>query len=92
MGATEDEVEEILGDGREDEAFGVWPENARAVEIFLAVRRCWRSAPLGGVVGYDYPNLESRLRMMKVRNIPEMVDLLEPMLDAALEILAVKDE
>ena len=70
----------------------MWRDNAPTLKLFLAARRCWRLAPLGGVIGYDYPNLEARLRMLKTKLTPDTVELLEAMLDAALPVINRKDE
>lgn len=34
--------------------YDVWPENAPAVELFLAIQTQWRSSASGGVLGLDY--------------------------------------
>lgn len=45
-----------------------WP----AWLVFGACSTQWRLAPMGGVQGLDYPALESVMRMMTVKNRPEM--------------------
>lgn len=70
-------------------SFGVWPENVRTVGLFIAVRRCWRIAPMGGVMGFDWIQVESRLRQKGVRpnRLRRELDRLELMEGAALQEL-----
>ena len=69
----------------------MWPENRAALEVFLAMRKCWRFGALGGVFGLDWPNVESRMRLMKVKATPELIADLDAMEDAALPLLNESD-
>ncbi len=100
MGAIEDEAEaergaeddDEGGEGEgEDERFGVWPENERALQVFLAVRRLWRIGPLGGVLGLDRPSVESELRMRKVKVDATLLDDLAAIEGGALEVWNAKE-
>lgn len=42
--------------------FEVWAENWPAWEVFEACATQWRVAPMGGVLGLDYPALEILIR------------------------------
>lgn len=45
----------------------------------------WRLGAMGGVMGLDYPAVESVLRMLKIKDKAEMLDSLRVMEIAALE-------
>ena len=90
MGIPDDEVE-VAGNGdgdKEDQdLFGIWPENRGAVECFLQLRTQWRVAPMGGYLGFNYPGVESFLRMNRVKRQREVFEDLQVMESAALEIM-----
>lgn len=74
----------------ERDCFIVWPENERALQVFLSLRRCWRVEPMSGqCLGIERPAIESTLRLMGVkhkhrREIFEQIMIME---DAALSVL-----
>lgn len=75
------------------EAFVVWPENARSLEVFLALATQWRWLPgMGGAmrVGLDYPAAEAVLRMLKVRDRAGVFNDLRVMEAAALDAFAAQ--
>lgn len=71
----------------EDELFGVWPENDKALHAFLVCRRQWRVGPMGGVLGLDYAGIESLLRMNRIEISPELLADLDVMEGAAMDVL-----
>jgi hypothetical protein len=68
----------MFADGEED-VFAVWPENARAINAFLVASRLWRVGALGGVLGFDYQQIEAKLRMKKIKVDADLIDDLEVM-------------
>ncbi len=56
----------MLDEG-EEELFAVWPANERSLNAFLLVNRQWRVGPMGGYLGLDYQQVESVLRMRKIK-------------------------
>lgn len=89
LGATEAQIQEMLGNTGADE-IPVWPENWQALEVFLACSTQWRYITgYGGVVcqGLDYPAVESILRLLKIDNGCEMLNALQVMEIAALPVL-----
>jgi len=69
----------------------VWDENEAALRAFLRCRRCWRLAPMGGIIGLDYAQVVAVLRAMRVKNLDEVLQDLDAMADAAIEVLNRKD-
>jgi hypothetical protein len=62
----------------------------RTVSLFCAVRRCWRVAPMGGLMGFDWIQVEHRVRQKGVRRPRALrleLDRLELMEGVALEEL-----
>lgn len=99
LGVPEDEIDAAQDEdgndpeaGGEDERFGVWPQNERALEAFLLVRRQWRIAPMGGVIGLDFPGVESLLRMSKIEADAELLDDLSMIEGGVLEVWNAKQE
>jgi len=70
-----------------DPPFAVWPENTRAVDLFLACRTQWRVGAMGGVFGLDYPGVDVVMNMNRVRNRRRTFSDLQVMEAAALPIL-----
>lgn len=72
-----------------DGSYGVWPENWDTVLLFWQVRRCWRLRPMGGVMGYDWTTIASKMTM-NAMTAPAMAreqTRLELMEDAVLEVI-----
>lgn len=78
----------MLGD--EEDLFAVWPQNKRALDAFMAVRRQWKYGPMGGVLGLDYQGVEAVLRMRKIKIDAELLDDLAIMEGGAMEVLNAK--
>ena len=91
MGIPDDESDDAQrggndeGDGKDDMC-GIWPENDGAWRAFLAVRRFWRIGPLGGALHLDRPNVESELRMRKIRIDIALLDDLAAIEDGVLRV------
>mgnify|MGYP000971051948 CR=1 FL=1 len=49
----------------ESEPLEIWPDNARAFNLFASVRTQWRVG-LGGVVGLDYGVVDSRIDRLRL--------------------------
>ena len=77
-------------EAHDDEAFEVWPENLRALELFIACRTQWRFGPQGGVLGLDYQGVAALFRMKRVKDQDAMLADLQVMEAAALEVLNEK--
>lgn len=69
----------------EEASFEVWEENVETVRVFTKLSTQWRYAPMGGVIGLNYPAVESVLRMLKIKDKAAMLDGLRVMEMAALE-------
>jgi hypothetical protein len=65
----------------------VWVENEDALEVFLAMATQWRYAPLGGIVGMDYPSLNSVMDMLCIEGRKDMFFFIRLMESAALEVI-----
>lgn len=65
----------------------VWIENEDALEVFLAMVTQWRYAPFGGIVGMDYPSLNSVMDMLCIESRKEMFYFIRLMESAALEVI-----
>ncbi|MFZ5530292.1 MAG: DUF1799 domain-containing protein [Pseudomonadota bacterium] len=73
------------GEARTD--FTIWPENSVSCDVFLACCTQWRTGPMGGCLGLDYPALECVMRMMQVEDIPKVFRDVRIMEAAALEVM-----
>lgn len=74
--------------GTEPATFAVWPENWPTVMLFWRVRRCWRMAPMGGLVGMDWVQVESKAHLAGLRSrrrLARELARLEAMEEAVLE-------
>lgn len=56
-----------------------WPENEQPLAVFQHLGRAWRYNPMGGLIGLDWPQVESRLHTMgvPVAKWPDLCDALE---------------
>jgi hypothetical protein len=79
-----------VGDEHDEEAFEIWPENARPLDLFLACRTQWRFGPAGGVLGLDYQGVAAVFRMKRVKDQEAMLADLQVMEAAAIEVLNAK--
>lgn len=66
----------------------VWPDNAQALHVFVAMSTQWRVGP-NGATGLDYSPLQSVMRLMAVprHDWPEVFDAVRIMEDAALSTI-----
>lgn len=62
----------------------MWPENWETVQLFWRMQRLWRVAPMGGLIGLDWAQIQSKLALSGRRRIGAEVARLEVMEDAAL--------
>lgn len=83
---------------RGDRPFEVWPENWKAVQLFLALSTQWRFVGISTMVGarivqtgLDYSAVESIMRLMdiKPRRRAALFKKLQIMEQAALDIVLV---
>ena len=89
-GATDEAIEELLGNDDDSDVFEVWPENQRPLELFLACRTQWRVGPFGGVLGLDYQGVAAVFRMKHVKDQEAMLGDLQVMEAAAIPLLNAK--
>ena len=54
--------------------FLVWPQNEKSYITFRHVSRLWRNAPMGGIIGFDWLQVETMLRMRKIKLEEELLD------------------
>ncbi len=86
FGVAEEEIARLAGERPAAEC-AVWPENAAALEVFLACATQWRMAPMGGVTGLDYAGVEATLRLLRVPDRRAVFRDLQVMEHAALKAL-----
>ncbi|PIV30487.1 MAG: hypothetical protein COS35_06485 [Zetaproteobacteria bacterium CG02_land_8_20_14_3_00_50_9] len=94
MGAPAEVIEQYQAQKASEETFAIWPENARALELFLALGTQWRTSlvPVQGgffrhVDGLDYQAAEAVMRIDCDRNRKDLFSRLRIMESAALEEL-----
>ena len=52
--------------------------------MFLRLSTQWRYGGMGGIIGLDYPSLESVMRMLRVKDKAGMLEQIQVMERAAL--------
>lgn len=72
--------------GQSDTDFGVWPENADILVMFMRLQTQWNVIP-GGFIGLNYQSAEFLFRIHNVPNVAEMMDDLQAMEIAALQVM-----
>jgi len=90
FGVDEQTIEDRERDAADEDVFEIWPDNRRALELFLACGTQWRVGPAGGVLGLDYPGVAALFRMKRVKDQDAMLTDLQVMEAAALEVLNAK--
>jgi hypothetical protein len=70
----------------------LYAENQATVELFLACQTQWRVAPMGGVIGLDYPGVEALMRLRRVRDRPGEFARLQRMEYSALNAIDELEE
>ena len=75
----------------EDEDFAVYPENWKAVQLFLKLGTQWRVGPMGGFFGLDYSAVDSVMNLCRVRKKRKVFEQIRIMEVAALSILNKKE-
>ncbi len=85
--------QEILDQVRQDpeKTFLIWPENERAVNLFVRVSTQWSVAGMGGFVGLRYESVSFMLKLyysdLKNDEIKTLFEELQIMEFAALSVL-----
>lgn len=73
-----------------DGSFAVWPENMETIRLFWSVRRCWRHRTMGGVMGFDWTQVHSKMQLlgMNRRRMQRETLRLEMMEASVMEAIA----
>ncbi len=83
-------------DRDEEELFEIWPENADALELFIALQTQWRVAAGFGVayLGLDYAGVEHAMRLRGVKRAERarLFEKIQAMESAALRELNRKND
>lgn len=77
-------------DTEEIKPFEVWEENWPAVELFLRCQTQWRTS-MAGAIGLDYGAVEWLLRLYEVKDQRSVLEDLQVMEAAALNVLNQKE-
>lgn len=98
FGASDETIEEALAlQQPETPDCEVWQENWQTTTLFLALRRQWRVCMgMGGMLwlGLDYGGVEVMMRIKGIKKKARagLLDELQIMEDAALELLNKQDD
>ncbi|MBK7954576.1 MAG: DUF1799 domain-containing protein [Candidatus Accumulibacter sp.] len=81
IGASADDLPEEICE--------LWPENARPLEVFIAMQTQWALGGMGGVVGLRYESLPAMLDLLGTKKPArrEVFAALRVMESAALKVL-----
>lgn len=82
---------EALANEPEKQLFGVWEENAGSVVMFTRLQTQWNVVQ-GGFVGLNYQSVEFLLKIHGVENQSAMMEDLQAMEIAALQVLNQRKE
>lgn len=63
-----------------------------AFNLFIACQTQWRTGPLGGALGLDYPGVETVLRVRRVKDRAAAFECLQMMEAAAIEALNARTD
>ncbi len=87
MGAPQEVIDKIIpaDHSPRDVDFEVWEENWPALEMWLRVCTQWRVG-MNGPVGLDYNVLQWMFQLYEIRNPKELLDDLQIMETAALNL------
>lgn len=55
-----------LVEARCEEEVRLWPENVPVIDLLPRLNTAWRYAPMGGVIGFDWPQVTAMLRLAGV--------------------------
>lgn len=66
MGASEDEIEALLAEEPEPEAFEVYPDNWPAVQLYLSAYGQFRISGTGQVLGFDFNAVDIDIRRSQI--------------------------
>lgn len=88
-GAPQEIVDQLKQDP--EKHFLIWPENERAVYLFVRVSTQWRVAGMGGFVGLSYESVSFMLKLyysdLEVEEVKTLFEELQIMEFAALSVL-----
>lgn len=79
-------MEFIASTSKTEEEFGVWQENEEVLMMFLRLQTQWDTV-MGGVIGIKYSSIDFLFRVHQPADPKSMLDDLQAMERAALEIL-----
>lgn len=89
FGAPKELIEKLAEESKPKD-FEIWPENWKAVEVFMRLHTQWKYGAMGGVIGLDYSSLPFIFEMLEVDNKKETFQSIQIMENAALEVLNEK--
>lgn len=90
FGAPAEMIEAVKGDDQ-DKLFGVWNENAGVVMMFMRLQTQWNVVN-GAFLGLHYPSAEFLIKIHGVEDASAMMDDLQAMELAALQVLNKRKE
>lgn len=85
------EVLEQLQPDPSAQGFGVWEENAETVLMFMRLQTQWNVIP-GGFLGLNYQSVEFLFKIHGVSDAAAMLDDLQAMEIAALQVMNKRKE
>lgn len=90
FGAPAEMIEAVQGDDG-DKLFGVWSENAGVVMMFMRLQTQWNVVN-SAFLGLHYPSAEFLIKIHGVEDASAMMDDLQAMELAALQVLNKRKE
>lgn len=90
FGAPAEMIDAVKGDAA-DQLFGVWSENAGVVMMFMRLQTQWNVVN-GAFLGLHYPSAEFLIKIHGVEDASAMMDDLQAMELAALQVLNKRKE
>lgn len=85
------EMVEALKPSQDDSLFGVWDDNAEAVMMFMRLQTQW-NVIAGAFIGLNYQSAAFLFKIHSVANEAEMMDDLQAMEVAALQVMNKRKE
>jgi len=79
----------VIGTASESSSndFDIFPENHQAWQAFGRITRCWRYAPMGGIVGLDWQQASAKLSLLGITLSPEDADKIDVIADGVISAL-----
>ena len=75
------------GPATEEETFEVWPENWKAVEMFLRLQTQWVVGGMGSLIGLNYQSVSILFEVYKVKNRRKMLEQIQAIERGALDAI-----